>query len=102
MGTFSADDTLAAYEDERMKETRIALWYFAGLLLIAGSPRFCRADDFPGPTDAKAQKTFAEADKKLKEHKRADALEAFKKAEDRKSTRLNSSHCVTSRMPSSA
>ena len=32
-----------------------------------------------GPREAKAQKTFAEADKKLKEHKQTDALEAFKK-----------------------
>ena len=31
-----------------------------------------------------------------------DVALACKKAEDRKSTRLNSSHCVTSRMPSSA
>jgi hypothetical protein len=64
-----------------MKRTRIVLCCFAGLLLIAAAPRFCLANDFPGPTDAKAQKTFAEADKKLKEHKRADALEAFKKAD---------------------
>jgi len=64
-----------------MKRTRIVLWCFAGLLLIASGPGFCRADQFPGPTDAKAQKTFAEADKKLKEHKQADALETFKKAD---------------------
>lgn len=64
-----------------MKQPRIVLWCFTGLLLLAGGKSFCRADDFSGPTDTKAQKTFAEADKKLKEHKRADALEAFKKAD---------------------
>jgi thiol-disulfide isomerase/thioredoxin len=64
-----------------MKEARTVLWCFAGLLLIAVAPGLCRADGFPGPSDAKAQKTFAEADQKLKEHKRLDALDAFKKAD---------------------
>jgi hypothetical protein len=63
-----------------MERTWIIRWCLAGLVLI-GAPRFCRADDFPGPTDAKAQKTFADADQKLKEHKKPDAIEAFKKAD---------------------
>ncbi len=64
-----------------MKGIWIVLWSLAGLVLMAGTPRVCRADDFRGPTDAKAQKTFAEADKKLKEHKKLDAVDAFKKAD---------------------
>jgi thiol-disulfide isomerase/thioredoxin len=63
-----------------VKKTWMIWWCFAGLVLM-GAPYFCRADDFVGPTDAKAQKTFAEAEQKLKEHKRIDALEDFKKAD---------------------
>jgi thiol-disulfide isomerase/thioredoxin len=58
----------------------VICWCLAALVFI-GAPRCCRGDVFPGPADAKAQKTFADADKKLKEHKRLDAIEDLKKAD---------------------
>jgi peroxiredoxin len=73
-----------------MKETGIVLWRFVGVLLIAAAPGLCRAEAFPGPSDAKAQKTFAEAEQKLKEHKRVDALDAFKKADKQDGHRCGS------------
>jgi thiol-disulfide isomerase/thioredoxin len=72
-----------------MKKTRMIRWCLAGLVLM-GASHFCRADDFLGPTDAKAQKTFAEAAQKLKEHKQLDALDDFKKAD-----KQDGHHCGT-------
>ena len=73
-----------------MRETRSVLWCFVALLPIAIAPGLCWADAFPGPSDSKAQKTFTEADQKLKEHKRLDALDAFKKAD-----KQDGHHCGT-------
>lgn len=40
-----------------------------------------RAQSAEGPTDAKAQKSYAEAESWLKEHKSASALDSFRKAD---------------------
>ena len=58
--------------------TRRSTLLLASLLLMASANHaLCAA----GPTDAKAQKTFAEAQEKLKQHRHAEALDLFKKAD---------------------
>ena len=56
-------------------------------LLVASITHAASSD---GPTDLKAQKTYAEAEDKLKQHHRADALDLFKKAD-----KQDGHHCIS-------
>jgi thiol-disulfide isomerase/thioredoxin len=62
------------------KHLQVIRGYLIGLLLTS-APCFGHAAEFAGPTDAKAQKTFGEAQEKVRAHRKLEAIDAFKKAD---------------------
>jgi thiol-disulfide isomerase/thioredoxin len=59
---------------------RVAMAALAGLLILAGT-HFLHAQEDQGPTDAKAQKTYASGMDWLKHHNYGAAIGSFKKAD---------------------